>query len=459
MPTPASSTCQTRVPRTCDVACASDDACSRFRTGQKCIEGRCRAGSEPADAALDGSRSPVSDGRAGSGGDAETAGDTNASGGSGGTALDASTHGGSGGAALDASTSGGSRNGPDGGDGGPSGLCVLDDAWFAMMTEIDVSYGRQTGMWAAGFTGTLRLLTLAHVAPGTHTEAGAALPVDLRVCGMQVPDFTVPDPMVAALGTNPSLAQLSTVEVYGITFPNAVWDDWTTNPSYAMHTTLSAAGLLPGDSVSPGEIALGMGAWSSGPIDLADWPSIYGTDYARLTNGLFDPWEQVDMDQDGHPGITGVAKTGPIPSSSDVYSAQGDSNVVALIDAVTTYSLPLGDTTSDRRRASQIYFGIRAITDATQAVAARVDGCGEITGTTSARTVQHHPVGCLQSTGPNAPQDCPGLTTAFFDSWIPQFTAGAATFTAKRLTNPPAALTSPAACTPARQAFPAAFPP
>jgi hypothetical protein len=276
---------------------------------------------------------------------------------------------------------------------------------------------------------------------------------------MQIPDFTVPDFMVAPLGYNANAAQLDAMEIYGITFPNAVWDNWTADPSYATKGALSAVGLLPGDEASVSEIALSMGAWSSGPVDLANWPSIYGTDYAKFINGAFDPWEQVDMDQDGHPGITGVAKTGPIPASSEVYTSQGAPNVAAMIDAVTTYSLPLGDTSAERRRASNIYFGIRAITEATQALAVRLTTCDTIDGTTSVRAVQHHTVGCLQGAGPGAPQDCPGLTKAFLDDWIPQFTATGAVFTAKRLSNPPTTLMSPTACTPARQAFAATFPP
>jgi hypothetical protein len=77
----------------------------------------------------------------------------------------------------------------------------------------------------------------------------------------------------------------------------------------------------------------------------------------------------------------------------------------------------------------------------------------------SSSRFEHHTVGCWQASGAGAPRSCAGLTTATFDDWIPQFSAGSATFAAKRLVSPPTSLTDPQACTPARQAYSTVFPP
>lgn len=48
---PESWECRSSAVKSCDVACLSDDGCSRFGAGQKCLAGRCRpAGSDAADA-------------------------------------------------------------------------------------------------------------------------------------------------------------------------------------------------------------------------------------------------------------------------------------------------------------------------------------------------------------------------------------------------------------------------
>lgn len=329
--------------------------------------------------------------------------------------------------------------------------CNLGDQWWAQLTQMPASWGGNS-TWEAIFNGSISQLMLIHavqqanVNPPTFTLA-------LRVCGMQIPDFTLPDAIVPILGH---------MEVYGVAFPNALWDNWTTDPTYAFSTSLTAYSLAPGGFVYIGSTVLPTGAWSNTGIGGTDWPS----DYTLLLNGSFDPWEQVDMDQDTQYGITAVTKSGPIPSDSPVYSAQ-DPNNQALLDqikAVTSYANPIADVSTYNTdgivgRANAFYVAIRAITNSTATYAAKLDTCDQISGRMSVRSTDNHVLGCYLASGTNSPGPCTSTDTSLMDQLTPHYSPGTATFTAKRIAIPPVSLTDPKACDTARQQFSTQFPP
>lgn len=340
--------------------------------------------------------------------------------------------------------------GTDAGEDGPE-TCALDDSWWAMMIEHPVVWGGDN-TWKAQFTGTVRHLLLAR-AKAKPLPPYRTLVLDQRECGMQVPDYTLPD----------NIGSLQGMEVYGIEFPNAVWDNWTTDSTYMRAVTLTADGLTPGSFVRIDTTSIPAGAWSPTGLALADWP----TDFRDLLNNAFDPWEQVDMDQDANVGVTGVPKAGPVLSDSAVHFAQtSDQGLVDAINAVTHYSQPIADISAmvpgdpgTLGRAGQIYYAFRSVTDATAAYSASLESCDRFSGTTNVRAADHAVLGCRLTVGAGSPGACTYAATTFLNGVTPGFSVASASVAARRIRTPPSSMFASDACDSARRVFAAEFPP
>lgn len=231
-------------------------------------------------------------------------------------------------------------------------------------------------------------------------------------------------------------------------------------------TTLTAYSLAPGGYARIDSVSIPSGAWSPTGLSGADWP----TDFHNLLNGAFDPWEQVDMDQDANSGITGVPKTGAVPAVSAVHSAlSGNQPLIDAINAVTQYSEPIADTStvvpgdpstfSTVGRASQLYYAFRVITNDTAAYSVMLDSCDQLSGTTSIRTAQRSVLGCRLTVGANSSGSCTDADTTLLNVATPAFSVGTAAFIAKRISSPPSSMVVSSACDTARRVFPTEFPP
>lgn len=342
--------------------------------------------------------------------------------------------------------------------------CDISNLWFAQNTEMPASWGQNLAS-AATYTGKISQLTLVHAIQQSGVDP-PTFDLDLRICGLKIPDFVSPDVIYQNFGT---------AEVFGVSFPDAIWDNWIPAPEYWMHATLAAYSLAPGGFLSLGNISLPMGAWAlDGKIDQADWP--FGdpsTDPFLFLDGLYNPWEQLDSDQDGHPGITVVSKSGTIPSTSSAYSGQNavDPTIVNHIkNNITQYSKVIAgildangnvvSSINDTARASNIYITVRALTNATQTYAAKFKSCTEIEGTLTVRSADNHVVGCMQDNGPagEPAEPCNPIEIGILDAGTPRFVMGSGSFTAKRIAAPPANLWATGACQLARDQFPNQYP-
>lgn len=334
--------------------------------------------------------------------------------------------------------------------------CEVGDQWWAHLTEMPASWG-QTSTWEAAFTGYIRQLMLIHAVQRPNANP-PTFDLSLRVCGMQIPDFTLPDQVATTLGH---------MEIYGVEFPNSLWDNWTKDPTYTFSTTLTAYSLAPGGFVYIAQTSLPTGEWSLTGVSGTDWPS----DFHALLDGTYNPWEQVDMDQDSKPAITAVVKRGTIPADSPVYFAQDPNNsaLLASIKSVTTYSDPIADvstvnpndpsTFTSVGRSSEYYVAIRALTNATAPYSAKFDSCDQMSGTMTVRSTDNHVLGCWLASGANSPGNCTDSDASVADNFTPHYSMGNAAFTAKHIKNPPTSLTAPDACDTARRLFPTKFPP
>jgi hypothetical protein len=158
--------------------------------------------------------------------------------------------------------------------------------------------------WASSLTlaagsGTLQFWVIVK-----GTQSGNSVPVTMVPCEIAVPDFQ----SSAVAGNEP----------YGVTFANTLFDH---TPQYLPTTsaTVALGGSSPGSTYTMPTIAFLLGA--------------------SMTNPTTDPWPatpeavtEVDMDQDGHVGVTQPYKTGgtyDLVPLDIMKSERGDKNYLA----------------------------------------------------------------------------------------------------------------------------------
>jgi hypothetical protein len=213
---------------------------------------------------------------------------------------------------------------------------------------------------------------------GIRTQTGTTTSDATVVCGVDLPDFQE----TALVGG----------ETYGVRFPPTLFDNDAgapVLPTFTVGATLG--GLTPGSSFNTTEAAALLGLSLSNPT-MDAWPSTITT--------------QVDMDHDGHPGVT-----------IDVAQGSPYSNVPTGLPGFP--SPP---------RANKLYVAIRQVT----IVNGNVDDCDHMSGTvsipqiSSKYAIDSHVIGCslVGDAG-----DCTSVATppatsqaAFVDNTQPVFT-------------------------------------
>jgi hypothetical protein len=262
---------------------------------------------------------------------------------------------------------------PDGGT-----TCDFNGTWGTRVS-IDVGWMPQgvTGIILASGSGTIRQWLQS-----TRVQNGSSITETSFVCGIELPDFQ---------GTT-----IAGGEVYGIHFPDSLFDSGYL-PSFTIDGTVG--GLTPGSKYSSAPSAVLLGLTLSNPVS-APWP-------ATITS-------QVDMDQDGNPGVTANA----VPGGS--------------------YSNPPVDFFKTQR-ADKLYVAIRQVSQ----ISATVTDCDHITGTvsipvltdpssgTSKAAIDSHVLGC-EIAGTMA--SCTSTQASFVDNTQPVFTpSGPTTYASLRL--------------------------
>jgi hypothetical protein len=307
------------------------------------------------------------------------------------TSPDVMGFGGDDGATADVSTS------VDAGDAGAAlefdGGCNFNGTWATRIT-IDVNWAPQglNNLILTSGSGTITqwVKSIRKQTP----EAPTALIDNTAVCGIQLPDF-----------------QSTTTEVYGIRFPDTLFDD-----GYVPPFTVSGALNPMGDA--------GVG------YSTTETAVLIGL---TMTNPTQDPWPATitmenDQDHDLKAGVTAPVATGSLmqPTSTATMYSNIPVNVPVL---------PL----QQPMRASAVYLALRQITITSGTV---VD-CNTITGTVdipvinSKPAIDSHILGCALVDG----GDCTvgsSSETSFLDNTQPVFTpspSGKTTFQSIRLTS------------------------
>ncbi|HEY5147750.1 MAG TPA: hypothetical protein VII82_13340, partial [Polyangiaceae bacterium] len=297
----------------------------------------------------------------------------------------------------------------DAGDAGTAldfdGGCNFNGTWATRIT-IDVNWAPQ-GLNAVILNpGSGTITQWVRSIRKQTPEAPTALIDDTAVCGIVLPDF-----------------QSTTTEVYGIRFPDTLFDD-----GYIPPFTVSGALSPMGDA--------GVGYSSTETAVLIG---------LTMTNPTQDPWPATitmedDQENDMHPGVT-VPVQGPLatpsPTAPDYQYIPTDVPILPLQQPV---------------RASAVYLAIRQITITSGTI---VD-CNTITGTVdipvinSKPAIDSHILGCALVDGGNCTVGS-SSETSFLDNTQPVFTpspTGKTTFQSIRL---PAG-TTPATCADVRKA-------
>jgi hypothetical protein len=286
--------------------------------------------------------------------------------------------------ATDATTS-------DGGGLGVDGGCNFNGTWATQIT-IDVNWqpqGLMSVILAAGSG------TITQWVKGNRVQTLSAplqLSDDSVVCGIALPDF-----QATALGLN---------EVYGVRFPDTLFDD-AYLPPFPVNGALTAqAGGGFTYSTTPTAVLLGL----------------------TMQNPTTDPWPAtvttwVDQDQDGFPGVTVAVAQGPLATPTAT---------------ATTYSYIPTDVPAPFMPvalASSLYLAIRQITVAS----GTVEDCNTITGTVSIPTIaskaaiDSHILGCGLLDG-GACTTGASSEASFVDNSQPVFTpSGTTTFQSIRV--------------------------
>jgi hypothetical protein len=269
-----------------------------------------------------------------------------------------------------------SASGDAGGGPTPPATCDYTGTWATRIT-IDVAWAPQglTGIVLAPGTGTIRQWTL-----GTRAQSGSTLSDATVVCGVVLPDFQ---------GT-----AIAGSETYAIRFPDALFDD-NLLPQFIVHGTMN------GTTYTTSPVAALLGVTLGGAPQSAAWPPQPAV-------------SQVDMDQDGQPGVTANAL------------------------ATGTYSYPPLDVYKTQR-ADKVYVAIRQVTqiNATASDCDHMAGTASIpvlndpsTGATKA-AIDSHVIGCEIAGSTTA---CTSTQATFLDNTQPVFTPqGSTTLTSVRV--------------------------
>jgi hypothetical protein len=267
------------------------------------------------------------------------------------------------------------------GDTTPDGGCDFDGTWGSRIT-IDVSWTPQglTGIILAPGTGQIRQWV-----KGNRVQGGAArtaLSDTSVVCGIELPDFKE--------------TTIAGGETYGVSFPDKLFDERYL-PIFTVNGALNGASpLSPGATYSTTTTAALLGVMMANPTT-DPWPATILT--------------EVDMDQDGQPGVTAAAAQGP-----------GYSEIPTEIPGA--FQQPA--------RATALYLAIRQVT----VVTATVTDCSHMVGTVEIPQIQtspgnskyaidSHVLGCALADGGNCTTSTPsqpGSQASFVDNSQPIFT-------------------------------------
>jgi hypothetical protein len=297
------------------------------------------------------------------------------------TAPDASVFGGDDDAVADASTA------ADTGDATAAvlfdGGCNFNGTWATRIT-IDVSWMPQGLNSVILSSGTGQITQWVKGLRVQSPTAPMALSDDSVVCGIQLPDF-----------------QSTTNEVYGVRFPDTLFDDQYL-PPFTVNGALTPLAGDGGLGYSTTETAVLIGLTMTSPTQ-DPWPATITT--------------QDDEDHDNAPGVTVAAATGPLamptPTAS-MYSYVPTNIPLVLLEQPV--------------RASSLDLAIRQVT----IVSGKVQDCNTITGTVDIPTINSKPaidshiLGCELVDG-GACTTGSSSQTSFVDNSQPVFTPSGAT--------------------------------
>ena len=287
----------------------------------------------------------------------------------------------------DATTQDGGTVSTPGFDGG----CDFNGTW-ATQIKIDVTWQPQGLMSVILASGSG---TITQWVKGLRVQTAAAplqLSDDSVVCGIELPDF-----QATALGLN---------EVYGVRFPDSLFDDGYIPP----FTVNGALTLQPG----------GTFGYSSTPTAV-----LLGLTMADPTT---DPWPAtvttaIDQDMDGNPGVTIAVAQGPLAAPTTTAS-----DYSYIPTGVPAPFMPIN-------LASSLYVAIRQVT----VTSGTVQNCNTITGTVGIQTIDakaaidSHVLGCQLVDGGQCTTGT-SSEAAFVDNSQPVFTpSGNTSFQAVRV--------------------------
>ncbi len=360
--------------------------------------GSSSGGSSSGGSSSGGSSSGGSSSGGSSSGGSSSGGSSSGGSSSGGSSSGGSSSGGSssGGSSSGGSSSGGSSSGgvvDSGSDASPG--CDLSGAW-AVKIAVHVTWPGTT-LLAASPTAAAQQPVAYIWALIQGTQSGLTIPGTVQGCGLGLPDFS---------GT-------LLPETYGVTLANSMWDMLTpSSGSITVSNTSPTATYTSTANTTLIGIGTGPVSWTAGNDASADgWPPL-----------AIAEADQLDMDNDGHPGVTATAKTGGNYSYPPITA-----NIFAL------------------QRTDSIYMTLRSIL----ALNGALTSCTAASGTANVTAMDNHIVGChIQGLGTDAGADfCNSTETTFLDTNSPHLTPHAATFSAVKLT-------TAANCTDVRAALP-----
>jgi hypothetical protein len=242
-----------------------------------------------------------------------------------------------------------------------------------------------SGTWAAKVTIPVTWPTSANIASGSGTmgfwllvngtQSGNTIPVTMVPCEVTIPDFS----STPAAGS----------ELYEVAFPTSLFDH---TPSFLPTTssTVTLGGSSPGSAYTVPSAAFLLGLSMTTPTT-DPWPSTPET----VT--------QVDMDQDGHPGVTSAFKTG------GGYSL-GSVNGLGTV------------------RADKPYLALRIVVS----LSATLSGCTGVSGSATVTHVDTHTIGCDITGGGGA---CTQTQSDFADTNKPTLVPGSAAVSLVKIVN------------------------
>ena len=228
----------------------------------------------------------------------------------------------------------------------------------------------------------------------TRTLSGDSSTESAVACGIDLPDF---DGTAIAGG-----------EVYGVQFPDSLFDNGYL-PTFPISGTFS--GSVPGSTYNTSAAAVLLGLTLANATT-APWPATITT--------------EVDMDQDGKPGVTAD-------------TLQGNGFTYPPVDVFET------------NHADELYLAMRQVTQ----LSGSASDCNTLTGTVSIPTItsdgtskpaiDSHVIGCRVA---GTTTDCNTTQTSFVDNTQPVFApSGGSAFTSVRMA-------SGSTCAGVRQALP-----